>query len=206
MLNWRKSFAKHELLGLKDFVFSVNGSRVILQDANNDYINASYVDVSWTSSFAYIFCSLLPLRCKLLCRPSDWESECNNRIRAFNELCRFRSDVPPTIFETSPQKEFSSEYFTEMLLRYIFGPSVVKYDVLSNNRRSSNPGQNCWDISMQFSMSRHATIVPRRNKLAPLPTPGAMSFRLNSSSMHFLCYHKQLCNGGGGKQSFNLRQ
>ena len=62
-------------------------------------------------------------------------SECNNRIRALNELCRFRSDVPPTIFETSPETEFSSEYFTEMLLRYIFGPSVVKYDILSNNRR-----------------------------------------------------------------------
>ena len=30
----------------RDFVFSVNGSRVILKDANNDYINASYVDVS----------------------------------------------------------------------------------------------------------------------------------------------------------------
>ena len=32
--------------------------------------------------------------------------------------------------------EFSSEYFTEMLLSYIFGPSVVKYGILSNNRRS----------------------------------------------------------------------
>ena len=26
--------------------------------------------------------------------------------------------------------------FTEMLLSYIFGPSVVKYGILSNNRRS----------------------------------------------------------------------
>ena len=40
------------------------------------------------------------------------------------------------IFETSLKTEFSSEYFTELLLSYIFGPSVVKYDVLSNNRRS----------------------------------------------------------------------
>ena len=39
------------------------------------------------------------------------------------------------IFETSPETKFSSEYFTEMLLSYIFGPSVVKYDILSNNRR-----------------------------------------------------------------------
>ena len=40
------------------------------------------------------------------------------------------------IVETSPETEFSLEYFTEMLLSYIFGPSVVKYGILSNNRRS----------------------------------------------------------------------
>ena len=39
----------------RDFVFSVNGSRVILKDANNDYINASYVDVSWTSFASFFF-------------------------------------------------------------------------------------------------------------------------------------------------------
>ena len=32
--------------------------------------------------------------------------------------------------------EFSSKYFTEMLLSDIFEPSVVKYDILGNNRRS----------------------------------------------------------------------
>ena len=32
--------------------------------------------------------------------------------------------------------ELSLEYFTEMLLSFIFGPSVVKYDMLSNNCRS----------------------------------------------------------------------
>ena len=32
--------------------------------------------------------------------------------------------------------EFSLAYFTQMLLSYIFGPSVVKYDILTNNRRS----------------------------------------------------------------------
>ena len=41
----------------------------------------------------------------------------------------------PILFQT-PETEFSSDYFTEMLLIYIFGPSVVKYDILSNNRRS----------------------------------------------------------------------
>ena len=40
------------------------------------------------------------------------------------------------IFETSLETEFSSENFTEMLLSYIFGPSVVIYDIRSNNRRS----------------------------------------------------------------------
>ena len=38
--------------------------------------------------------------------------------------------------ETSLEKEFSSEYFTEMLVSYIFGPSVVEYGILSDNRRS----------------------------------------------------------------------
>ena len=35
-----------------------------------------------------------------------------------------------------PGKEFSSEYFTEILRSDIFWPNVVKYDILSNNRRS----------------------------------------------------------------------
>ena len=39
----------------RDFVFSVNGSRVILKDANNDYINASYVDVSLRLSLHMFF-------------------------------------------------------------------------------------------------------------------------------------------------------
>ena len=38
------------------------------------------------------------------------------------------------IFETSLEMEFSSEYVTEMLLSFIFRPSVVKYDILSNKR------------------------------------------------------------------------
>jgi len=34
------------------------------------------------------------------------------------------------------QTEFSSEYFQKMLLSYVFRPSVVKYGILGNNRRS----------------------------------------------------------------------
>ena len=85
------------------------------------------------------FCSLLPLRRKLLCRPSEWVSEwvseCNNRIRAQRALSISIRCFP--IFETSPETDFSSEYVTEMLHSYIFGPSVVKYDILINNRRVS---------------------------------------------------------------------
>mgnify|MGYP006964572074 CR=1 FL=1 len=39
------------------------------------------------------------------------------------------------ILETSPETEFSSDYFTEMLFSYIMWPSVVKYGILSNNMR-----------------------------------------------------------------------
>ena len=36
-----------------------------------------------------------------------------------------------------PETEFSSDYFTEMLLSYkFFGPTVVKYGILSKNRRT----------------------------------------------------------------------
>ena len=83
--------------------------------------------VSWN-----FFCSLLHHRRKLLCClsewVSEWVSECDNRIRAHHELYRLRSDFP--------QDRFSSEYFTEMLLSYIFRPSVVKYGILSSDRRS----------------------------------------------------------------------
>lgn len=38
------------------------------------------------------------------------------------------------IFETFLEMEFSSEYVSEMLLSFIFRPSVVKYDILRNKR------------------------------------------------------------------------
>ena len=40
-------------------------------------------------------------------------------------------------FLNSPETELSSECFTEILLSYIFGPSVVKYNILSINIRRS---------------------------------------------------------------------
>ena len=47
------------------------------------------------------------------------------------------------------------------------------------------------------SISRHATFVSKRNKFAPLSTPGAMLFYLNSPSVHFYSHRKQHCNCGG---------
>ena len=69
-----------------------------------------------------------------------------------------------------------------------------------------NPGQTCWEISMQFSILCHATIMSQRNKFTPLPTPGAMLFWPYSSSVHFLCYRKQHCNRETRKRSFKLQQ
>ena len=34
------------------------------------------------------------------------------------------------IFETFPETEFSTEYFIEMLVSYIFWSSVAEYDIL----------------------------------------------------------------------------
>ena len=41
---------------------------------------------------------------------SEWVSEWNNRIRAHNEICRFRSDIP----RSSAEMKFSLEYLTEI--------------------------------------------------------------------------------------------
>ena len=71
------------------------------------------------------FCSLLSLglRHKLLCCRSEWVSEwvTIESEPTHNRLCR------SLILETSPESEFSSEYFTEILL---------SYGILSNERRS----------------------------------------------------------------------
>ena len=72
-----------------------------------------------------------------LCCPSEWVSDPSPQQTLLISICS-------QIFETSPEMEFSSEYITEMLLSYIFGPSVVKYDILSNNRCSKlHPVINC---------------------------------------------------------------
>ena len=57
-----------------------------------------------------------------------------------------------------------------------------------------------------FQFPAHTTIMSKGNEVAPLLTPCAMLFWPNSSRVHFLCYHKQHCNRGRGKRSFNLRR
>ena len=78
----------------------------------------------------FLFCSPLPQRHKLLCCPSEWvsvsrESEPKTNSTDFDLILRH---------PWGPR--FSSENFTEMLPSYIFGPSVVKYGILSNSRHS----------------------------------------------------------------------
>ena len=63
-------------------------------------------------------------------------SECNNRIRALQRTLPSSIRCSP-IFGTSPETEFSSEYFIEMLLSYIFGPGVDKIRRLIWNRLSA---------------------------------------------------------------------
>ena len=55
-----------------------------------------------------------------------------------SELTTNSADFDPIFpdLRVFPETEFSLEYFTEMLPSYIFRPSVVKYGILSNNRRS----------------------------------------------------------------------
>ena len=59
------------------------------------------------------FCSLLPLRRKLLCCPSEWVSATIESEPSINEFCRFRSDVPRSL--KLPRRRS----FTEMLPSYI---------------------------------------------------------------------------------------
>ena len=72
-----------------------------------------------------------------------------------------------------------------------------------------------WNLQPRTKLLRHVNAIlnvapcnhrVHKEQTLPPPNPGAMLFRLNSSSMHFLCYRKQHCNGGGEKQSCNLRQ
>ena len=72
---------------------------------------------------------------------------------------------------------------------------------------SYNPGQNCWDISMYFSISRHATILSKLNKVAPLPTSCAMLFWPYSSRVHSCVTVNSIAiaEGGNGRtQEFLL--
>ena len=81
------------------------------------------------------FWSLLPLRRKLLCCPSEWVSECNNRIRFLNELCRFRPHVCRSL-KLPRRRSFLQSILQKCWLSCIYESSVVKHDILSNNRRS----------------------------------------------------------------------
>ena len=51
-----------------------------------------------------------------------------------SERCRFRSDVSRSLKLPQRPSFLQFFFFTEMLLSYIFGPSVVKYDILSNDK------------------------------------------------------------------------
>ena len=91
-------------------------------------------------------------------------SEYNHRIRVLNELCRFRSDISRSLIQTFPETEFSSEYFTEILLSYICGPSVVKYDILSNNRRRKlHAVIDC----LSFQVCRNVWVLARETGRSP---------------------------------------
>ena len=68
-------------------------------------------------------CSLLPLSRELLCCPSEWVSESNNRIRVHNELCWSRCDIPVL-------RDFSGDgvffrVFYRNVASYVFGPSLL---------------------------------------------------------------------------------
>ena len=93
---------------------------------------------------------------------SFWVSECNNRIWALNKLCQFHSDVLQSLkfLETG----FSSEYFTEMLLSYIFGPRVVKYNVLGNETTCNYrlPIFWNWPLSLASMPMEHISSVKLR--------------------------------------------
>ena len=65
--------------------------------------------------------------------------------------------------------EVSSEYFTEMLLSYIFGPSVVRYNILSNNSSGTlHAVINCVFFKEQLAL-------PLVIKLRCLPPPNECS-------------------------------
>ena len=105
----------------------------------------------------------------------------------------------------------NKNYFSDFSLLVFFGqqsanvtfvlwhfglPPPPLSPVYSRNTCCYNPGQNCWDISMQFSVSRHAIFVSKRNKFAPLVQ---CCFGLTAQ----VCIS---CKREGGKRSSNLRR
>ena len=82
--SWVSPFTK--VIGLFINLWRTTGVKENL--ASNQTVLSALGAMNWR------FCSLLSLRRELLCCPSKWASECNNRIRAHDELFRFRSDIP----------------------------------------------------------------------------------------------------------------
>ena len=84
-------------------------------------------------SFNFLVYCLLGVSYRNYAVLSEWvsvtiESEPKSNSADFNSIF--------PILETSPERRFSLGYFTEMLLSYIFGPSVVEGGIPRNNRRS----------------------------------------------------------------------
>ena len=66
---------------------------------------------------------------------------------------------------------------------------------------ATTPDKTVEIFQYNFQFRAMVPSCPKEANSSPLPTPGAMLFRLSSSSVHFLCYRKQHCNRAGGKQS-----
>ena len=69
---------------------------------------------------------------------------------------------------------------------------------LSRVITSYNPGQNCWDISMQFSISHHAIFVSKRNKFAPLSLLVQCCFGLTAQVCISCVIVNNIAKGEGG--------
>ena len=112
------------------------------------------------------FCSLLLLRHKLLCCPSEWVTE---SVSVIIEL-----ESKPTMNSA----DFNPIFPREMLLCYIFRTSVVKYDILSNKRRSKHviSSQLTCEIHCRTSLNKTQTFLPHLWITTLLPCYDKMIF------------------------------
>ena len=108
---------------------------------------------------------ILPLRRKLLCCPSERVSECITIESEPPTNCANFDPMLPNLWNF-PGAGVFSEYFTEMLLSYIFRPRVVKYDILRNNRCSKlHAVLDC----LFFSLKRHSLLRGEHNGINSPP-------------------------------------